>query len=146
MINPSVTCMNKSYKPNLSIFLVWLVHCWYNITFRQTLHFCINLTKLYYSTWLTRAFFSLTVTPGIAEQDEFAEGALLLVVTSEHTQLKLVAAHRGRGRRGDGDGGVLEVQALWFNVSFPVGGRNLLVGESDWHYHIETAWKEKKDN
>lgn len=37
--------------------------------------------------------FLFTLTPGIAEQDEFSKGALLLVVLSEHTQLELVAAH-----------------------------------------------------
>lgn len=90
--------------------------------------------------------FLFTLTPGIAEQDEFSKGALLLVVLSEHTQLELVAAHWGRGRRGYKDGGLLEVQALWVDVGFPVGGGNLLLAERDWHYHIEAAWKEKKDS
>lgn len=88
--------------------------------------------------------FLLTLTPGIAEQDEFAEGALLLLVMSEHTQLKLVAANWGRGGRADEDGGVLQVQALWVNVGFPLGGRNLLLAVGDWHYHIETPCKERK--
>lgn len=35
----------------------------------------------------------LTVTPGIAKQDEFAKGAPLLAVLSKHTHMKLVAAH-----------------------------------------------------
>lgn len=67
-----------------------------------------------------------------------AKCAGLLAVLSEHTQLKSVAAHRGGGRGGDEYGGVLEVQALWVNIGFPVGGRNPL-GDSDWHYHIQAA-------
>lgn len=75
------------------------------------------------------------MTPGIAEQDEFAKRTGLLAALSEHTQLESIAAHGGRGRRGDEYGGVLEVQALWVHIGFPLGGRNVL-GECDWHYHI----------
>ena len=79
------------------------------------------------------------MTPGIAEQGELSKGSLLPpAVLSEHTELESVAAHRGGGRRGDEDGGALEVQALWFHVGFPTGGGDLL-GEGDGHNHIQMA-------
>jgi len=82
---------------------------------------------------------TLTATPGVAEQDEFAERARLLHALVEHVQLEPVAAHSGRGRRGDEDGRVLGVQVLRVNVSHPTAGRNLL-GESDRHDHVQAAW------
>lgn len=74
----------------------------------------------------------LTGAPGIAEEDEFPEHASPPLVVFRHEQLKSVAGHRGRGWRGDEDGGSVEVQVLWFEVSLPAGGGNPL-GEGDRH-------------
>lgn len=94
--------------------------------------------KLIASDHFTALSLVLTTTPGIAEQDEFANCTGRPAVLSEHTQLKSVVAHRGRGRRADEYGGSLEVQAFWVNIGIPTGGRNLL-GGSDWNYHIQAA-------
>lgn len=40
-------------------------------------------------------------------------------------------------------GGVLEVQGLWVNIGFPMGGTPL--GESDWHNHIQATWGKKRE-
>lgn len=83
-------------------------------------------------------FLLLTLTPRIVEQDESSTHTSLLFALREQIQLKSVAAHRGRGRRGDEDGRVHEVQALRVHEGFPVRGGNLF-GEGDWHYHIQAA-------
>lgn len=85
----------------------------------------------------------LTRTPGIAEKDEFPTQASPPLALFGHKQLEPVAAHRGRGWRGDEHGGSVEIQALQIEVGLPAAGGHPL-GEGDWHYHVLPSWNEEQ--
>lgn len=85
----------------------------------------------------------LTGTPGIAEKDEFPAQASPPLALFGRKQLEPVAAHRGRGWRGDEHGGSVEIQALHFEVGLPAAGGHPL-GEGDWHYHVLPSWNEEQ--
>lgn len=81
----------------------------------------------------------LTGTPGVAEKDEFPAQASLPPALFGCKQLEPVAAHRGRGWRGDEHRGSVEIQVLQFVVGLPAAGGHLL-GEGDRHYNVLPSW------
>lgn len=125
----------------------WMESLWTHAAIQTKNIYKFNVIEVSFCFHLSNTFIFLTIpltgTPGIAEEDKFAKGALLLAVLSEHTQLELVAAHWGRRRGGDEDGRTVEVQAFWVCVGFPVGGW-IPLGESDWHYDTEVTWAHRR--
>lgn len=85
----------------------------------------------------------LTGTPGIAEKDEFPAQASPPLALLGRKQLEPVAAHRGRGWRGDEHGGSVGIQALQLQVGLPAAGGHLL-GEGDRHHHVVPPWNEER--